>query len=78
MVEIGKYPEILDWFFGYFSIKNPPFEEQLYVYMKRFHTQPSEFYKMDRLLRLKLYTRERELIEHENKRVNELNNPQAQ
>lgn len=72
---IEKYPEILGWFFGYFSMKNPPLEEQLYVFMKRLHTQPSEFFSMERGLRLRIYQRERDLIEYEHKKIQELNSP---
>lgn len=50
-----------------FSEENPPIEEQLYLFLKRFHTQPSEFYKMDREIRLKLYKREFKLLEEEYK-----------
>lgn len=48
-----------------FSEENPPIEEQLYLFLKRFHTQPSEFYKLDREVRLKLYKREFKLLEAE-------------
>ena len=48
------------------SEKNPPLEEQLYLFMKRFRTQPSEFFGMDWKLRRKLFFIELELIEREN------------
>lgn len=49
------------------SDKHPPIEEQLYLFMKRFHTQPTEFFNLDYKLRMAMYEREMLLIEHENK-----------
>lgn len=50
----------------------PPIEEQLYLFMKRFRTQPSEFFGMDRELRLSLYKREYDLVKKEAKEVERL------
>ena len=54
------------------SEKNPPIEEQLYLFMKRFRTQPSEFYALDRDLRLRIYNREHELLKKEAEKMEEL------
>jgi len=48
-----------------YSRKTPPLTEQLYVFMKRFRTQPSEFYNLERSVRLELYRVEAKLIEKE-------------
>lgn len=48
-----------------FSEKNPSIKEQLYLYLKRFHTQPSEFFNMDRDLRLEIYQDEYALAKKE-------------
>jgi hypothetical protein len=58
------------------SEKNPPIEEQLYLFMKRFRTQPSEFFSMNRELRLSLYARELRLVkeEYESAKNNSNNN----
>ena len=53
------------------SEKNPPLEEQLYLFMKRFRTQPSEFYGMDRTTRLNLYRREYKVVMEEYKKAKE-------
>ena len=65
--------------FGYFykllfrfSEKNPPIEEQLYLFMKRFRTQPSEFYSMDKQMRLKIYHREWKAVLKENEEAEKL------
>jgi hypothetical protein len=47
------------------SEKNPPIEEQLYLFMKRFHTQPSEFFAMEWNLRRNIFFKELELLEKE-------------
>ena len=39
--------------------------------MKRFHTQPSEFFLLDRGMRLNLYKRELDLLEYEAKKAEE-------
>jgi len=48
-----------------FSEENPPIEEQLYLFMKRFRTQPSEFFGLERKLRLSLFHRELRLLKEE-------------
>jgi len=48
-----------------YSEKNPPLEEQLYLFLKRFRTQPSEFFALDKDLRDSLYKREFALIKKE-------------
>jgi hypothetical protein len=58
-------PELFRLVFFAPSEKNPPIEEQLYLFMKRFHTQPSEFFAMERSLRLQLYARELKLLKEE-------------
>lgn len=47
------------------SEKNPPLREQLYLFMKRFKTQPSEFYALEREERMWIYKREYELVKAE-------------
>lgn len=79
MSYIKTYPDdpIINGFLYYgldsmlfgFSEKNPPVEEQLYLFMKRFNTQPSEFYSLDRKMRLILYKRELSLVEEEYKQA---------
>lgn len=54
------------------SEKNPPIDEQLYLFMKRFRTQPSEFFNLERDLRLSLYKRELKLVEHEYEQAKKL------
>ena len=54
------------------SEENPPIEEQLYLFMKRFRTQPSEFYALERDLRLRLYRRELDLLQKEAAKMDEL------
>lgn len=49
----------------------PPLEEQLYLFMKRFKTQPSEFYKLPTEVRLMLYRREYEVLMKENEKASE-------
>lgn len=66
---IAEDPEILEVFFAYLDKYNPPIDEQLYLFMKRFHTQPGEFFSMDRRLRLNLYKREFSLLEEEYNRA---------
>lgn len=50
-----------------YSEKNLPIEEQLYLFMKRFRTQPSEFFAMDKKLRKKIFDREWRLVQREAK-----------
>lgn len=50
-----------------YSEKNPPIEEQLYLFMKRFRTQPSEFYAMNKGVRERLFNREWRLVQKEAK-----------
>lgn len=54
------------------SESRPPIEEQLYLFMKRFRTQPSEFFNMDRTLRLSIYFREWELVKSEYEKAKKL------
>ena len=53
------------------TAKKPPIEAHLYLFMKRFHTQPSEFFLLDRSMRLNLYKRELDLLEYEAKKAEE-------
>ena len=55
------------------SEKNPPLREQLYLFMKRFKTQPSEFYALGREERLDLFNREVELMKRENEKAEAVN-----
>ena len=52
------------------SEKNPPLMEQLYLFMKRFKTQPSEFYAMEREDRIELFNREVKLLQKEAEQAN--------
>lgn len=56
-----------------FSEKNPPIEEQLYLFMKRFRTQPSEFYSLEKDVRLRIYQREWKLVVKEAEDAEKLN-----
>lgn len=64
----GIFSELL----FHYSESLPPLEEQLYLFMKRFRTPPSEFYAMDREERLKIFHREYNLVKKEARRVEEL------
>jgi hypothetical protein len=57
-----------------YSEKHPPLEEQLYLFLKRFHTQPSEFFKLDKDLRDKLYKREFAMLKKEFEESEKLKN----
>ena len=54
------------------SEARPSLEEQLYLFMKRFRTQPSEFFGLSRDLRLSLYFRELDMVKAEYKRIQEM------
>lgn len=56
------------------SENTPPIIEQLYLFMKRFHTQPTEFYGIPRPTRLQLYRMEAKVVEYENKKADEIEN----
>ena len=59
------YDDLIDILLFPESEKNPPIREQLYLFMKRFKTQPSEFYALDREDRLWIYEREYDLVKKE-------------
>lgn len=57
-----------------YSELHPPIEEQLYLFMKRFRTQPSEFFGMDYDLRMRIFFRELAIVKKEyedNQKMNE-------
>lgn len=57
-----------------YSEKHPPLEEQLYLFLKRFRTQPSEFFALDKDLRDKLYKREFAMLKREFEESEKLKN----
>lgn len=58
----------------HYSEKNPPIEEQLYLYLKRFRTQPSEFFGMDKTMRLNIFHREWKLVQKEAEEAEKIKN----
>lgn len=73
IVEALRYFDFYEALFQ-FSEEKPPIIEQLYLYLKRFRTQPSEFYAMDKDDRLEIYHREFKIVKEEYEKMKKLEN----